>query len=66
MVFDPTGLQAIPANSNSQRLGVGGPVADIIKIIIKTNKGANVPGPRMPEPKRDPQPKSNPKAGSKV
>ena len=43
LVFDPTGLQAIPANSNAQRLGIGGPVLDIVRAIIKINKENNPP-----------------------
>jgi hypothetical protein len=39
IVFDPTGQQAIPAFTNSQRLGVGSPVLDIVRIIIQVNKG---------------------------
>ena len=52
LVFDPTGLQAIPANSNSQRLGIGGPVVDVIRAIIKINK-ANNPPKRLPDNKKD-------------
>ena len=52
LVFDPTGLQAIPANSNSQRLGIGGPVVDVVRAIIKINK-ANKPPKRLPDNKRD-------------
>ena len=43
LVFDPTGLQAIPANSNAQRSGIGGPVLDIVRAIIKINKENNPP-----------------------
>lgn len=64
LVFDPTGLQAIPANSNAQRLGIGGPVVDIIKVIIKTNKG-NGPAPkRLPEPKKDKREKNDNKSAT--
>ena len=38
LVFDPTGQQAIPAFTNAQRLGIGGPVADIVKVIIQVSK----------------------------
>jgi hypothetical protein len=52
LVFDPTGLQAIPANSNAQRLGIGGPVFDIIRAVIKINKQNNPPK-RLPEEKKN-------------
>ncbi len=59
LVFDPTGLQSVPANSNAQRLGIGGPVVDIIRAVIKINK-TKVP------PKRLPENKNNPKVPSKT
>ena len=65
LVFDPTGLQAIPANSNSQRLGVGGPLLDIVKVIIKTSQKTTIPR-RVPEPKREPEPKTDPKTGARI
>ena len=43
MVFDPTGQQAIPAFTNAQRLGIGAPVLDIIRVIIEVNKRSNHP-----------------------
>jgi hypothetical protein len=59
LVFDPTGLQSVPANSNAQRLGIGGPVVDIIRAVIKINKASN-------PPKRLPENKKNPKVPSKM
>ena len=59
LVFDPTGLQAIPANSNSQRLGIGGVVVDVVRAIIKIDKANN-------PPKRLPDNKKNKKVPSKV
>lgn len=55
VVFDPTGQQASPAFTNAQRLGVGSPVLDIVRIIIRVNK---VPGPKrkMPPPVDKPAP----------
>ena len=50
IVFDPTGMQAVPANSNAQRLGIGGPVLDIIKAVIKTGKVTEKPK-KLPENK---------------
>jgi hypothetical protein len=55
VVFDPTGQQAIPAFTNAQRLGVGAPVIDIIRAVIKVNKKP-VPPKKIPE-------KKNPKTG---
>lgn len=56
LVFDPTGMQVIPANSNAQRLGVGGTVIDIIRKVIIVNKGKrHVPG-RIPERKNEQTP----------
>jgi hypothetical protein len=52
VVFDPTGLQTIPANSNAQRLGIGGPLLDIIKNVIKINK-PDIPSKKMPENKKE-------------
>jgi len=55
LVFDPTGYQTIPANSNAQRLGIGGPMVDIIrKVIIINNPGNGNPKkiePRNPKGK---------------
>lgn len=59
LVFDPTGSQTIPANSNAQRLGIGGPVLDIVRAVIKINNTNN-------PPKRLPDNKKNNKVPSKV
>ncbi|MEP7229826.1 MAG: hypothetical protein ABI691_06210 [Ginsengibacter sp.] len=56
VVFDPTGQQAIPAFTNSQRLGIGAPVLDIVRIIIQVNNRTNLPK-KLP-------PKKNPKTAS--
>lgn len=45
IVFDPTGQQAIPAFTNAQRLGIGAPVIDVIRAVIKINK----PQPARPK-----------------
>lgn len=55
VVFDPTGTQVIPANSNAQRLGVGGTVIDIIRKVIIINRQ------NKPEPKRGPEKKKEEK-----
>lgn len=57
LVFDPTGLQAIPAFTNAQRLGIGAPVKEIIRVIIQVNQRKPVPGRK---PKKGGSPKSNP------
>jgi hypothetical protein len=38
IVFDPTGQQGIPTFTNAQRLGIGSPVIDIVRAVIKINK----------------------------
>jgi len=43
LLFDPTGLQAIPAFTNAQRLGIGAPVLDVIRVIIEVNKKTSYP-----------------------
>ncbi|MGB8190331.1 MAG: hypothetical protein WCF67_00370 [Chitinophagaceae bacterium] len=50
LVFDPTGEQANPAYTNAQRLGIGAPVKEIIRVIIEVNK-------RKPDHKKAPEPK---------
>ena len=51
VVFDPTGQQAIPAFTNAQRLGIGAPVLDMIRvIIIQVNKRTDYPK-KVPEKK---------------
>lgn len=54
LVFDPVGLQTIPVNTNAQRLGIGAPVVDIIREVIKINR-PSVPVKKMPENKKDPK-----------
>jgi hypothetical protein len=56
VVFDPTGRQAIPAFTNAQRLGIGAPVIDMIRTVIKINKQ---PAP----PKKMPKKNKNVKTG---
>ena len=54
-LFDPVTMMAIPANSNSQRLGIGAPAIDVIRTIIKIQ--------RIPPPptKKPPVKSQNPK-----
>ena len=54
VVFDPTGQQGIPTFTNAQRLGIGSPVIDIVRAVIKINKA--IPPPKKTSPK-----KTNPK-----
>ena len=51
VVYDPTGLQAMPAFTNAQKLGIGGPVIDIIRVIIQTNKQPEIKR-KVPETKK--------------
>jgi hypothetical protein len=55
LLFDPVTMMAIPANSNSQRLGIGAPTIDVIRKIIQIQ--------RMPPPptKKPPVKTQNPK-----
>jgi hypothetical protein len=53
LLFDPVHMMAVPANSNAQRLGIGAPVADVIRKVIEIQR---VPG----APRRAPAPKPNP------
>ncbi|MCU7552383.1 hypothetical protein OCK74_24905 [Chitinophagaceae bacterium LB-8] len=38
LVFDPTSWVVVAANSRAQRLGIGGPVLDIVRSVIRTIK----------------------------
>src|SRR6476661_2371989 len=53
IVFDPVSRVVVPANSNAQRLGVGGPVSDIIRSVIrdiKIPKKTQAPKTTNPKP----------------
>jgi len=50
VVFDPTTMIIVPAYSNSQRLGVGGAVVDVIKQVIKVGQNLPPPPPRKTPP----------------
>ena len=56
LVFDPTGMQVIPANSNAQRLGVGTTVIDIIRKVIIINKENKRAPKTVPEKKKEEKP----------
>jgi hypothetical protein len=62
VVFNPIATQAIPANSNAQRLGVGGPLLDIVRIVIEVNKKTTPPPTRFPEKTKTPEDKKNKKS----
>ena len=53
LLFDPVNRMAAPANSNAQRLGIGAPVAEIIRKIIRIQKDA--PKTKQPAPKEQPK-----------
>lgn len=53
LLFDPVNRMAAPANSNAQRLGIGAPVAEIIRKIIRIQK--DVPKTKQPAPKEQPK-----------
>ncbi len=54
LLFDPVNQMAVPANSNAQRLGIGAPVAEVIRKIISIKK---TPGTikKQPVPKEQPK-----------
>ena len=58
LIFDPTGQQAIPAFTNAQRLGIGVPVKDIIKVIVEVSKKKDT---RRKTPAKKDKPVYNPK-----
>jgi len=47
LLFDPVTMMAIPANSNSQRLGIGAPTIDVIRKIIQIQ---SIPPPPTKKP----------------
>ena len=55
MLFDPVTMMAIPAHSNSQRLGIGAPVIDIVRKIIHIQK---TPGNHKMPPVKPSNPKT--------
>jgi hypothetical protein len=58
IVFDPTGQQAIPAFTNAQRLGIGAPVIDVIRQVIKISKQRPIPTKKQPENTKSKNPKT--------
>lgn len=55
VVFDPTGQQAMPAYTNAQRLGIGAPVAEMIRVIINVSKKPNSTPPAQKKPVERPK-----------
>ncbi len=55
LLFDPVNNMATPANSNAQSLGIGAPVADVIRKIIRIQKDIPKPQPKQPTPKQQPK-----------
>jgi hypothetical protein len=51
VVFDPTGQQGIPTFTTAQRLGIGGPVIDVVRAVIEINK-ALPPTRKAPAPQK--------------
>jgi hypothetical protein len=49
VLLDHAAMMAVPANSNAQRLGIGAPVAEVIRKVIEV-KRANPPAPRRQPP----------------
>ena len=56
LLFDPVTMMAVSANSNAQRLGIGAPVADVIRKVIQIQKI-----PRTPKKPPVSNPNPNPK-----
>ena len=54
VVFHPTGQQANPAFTNAQRLGIGAPVIDLVREVIRINKQP-LPPKRAPEKGKAPK-----------
>jgi hypothetical protein len=54
LLFDPVTMMAVSANSNAQRLGIGAPVADVLRKVIqiqKTPRNNKKPPVTNPNPK---------------
>lgn len=57
ILFDPVANMAIPANSNAQRLGIGAPMADVIRKVIQIQReNDSRRRPTRPAPQPDPKP----------
>ena len=56
LIFNPTGKQAIPAFTNAQRLGIGAPLINIVRTIIKTKKSSEAEKEPAEQKKQEPAP----------
>lgn len=57
IIFDPASWVVVPANSNAQRLGIGGPVLDIVRTVIRQiESGKGSQQPKLPNPPKPPTP----------
>jgi hypothetical protein len=55
IIFDPASWVVVPANSNAQRLGIGGPVLDIVRSVIRQiETGRGNQQPKLPNPPKSP------------
>ena len=68
LLFDPVTMMAVPTNSNSQRLGIGAPVLDVVRKIIQIQSTPATPKkppvqPSNPKTPANPKTPSNPKTG---
>jgi hypothetical protein len=50
LLFHPSSMVVVPANTNAQKLGIGAPVLNTVRKIIRINRG-NIPVPKKPAPK---------------
>jgi hypothetical protein len=57
LLFDPVMTMAVPANSNAQRLGIGAPIADVIRKVIIIQKTQTPKTPKKPQPPVNNNPK---------
>ena len=55
LLFDPVTMMAIPANSNSQRLGIGAPTIDVIRKIIQIQRIPPPPAKKPPVKTENPK-----------
>ena len=63
IVFNPASLVVVPANSNAQRLGIGGPMIEVAKSVIKIITRPRVKKqPEAPKPVEAPRPSGHPGA----
>jgi hypothetical protein len=54
LLFDPVRQMAVPANSNAQRLGIGAPITDILRTVIRIHQQKDVEKRKKTTPKPEP------------